>query len=145
MLELVETAMLQGIESPSAIARVVPGITRTTAAKYTKIIEERWATRMGQLARDALRGKLVAQAKHAVRRAYEAHAQAINMSNINGAVAALKQAIAAQERIAKLCGLDTERIEHAFDEATLERMRADAIADAERELQGESALSILRN
>ncbi len=141
-LELVETAILQGIERPTAIARVVPGITRTTAAKYVKIIEKRWATRDGIDARENLRRRLIEQAKHAVRRAYEAHAIAINKDNINGAVAALKQALTAQERIAKLTGLDTERIEHSVDEATLERLRGDAIAEAERELN-ENPLHIL--
>jgi hypothetical protein len=63
-----------------------------------------------------LRGKLIEQARHAVRRAYEAHALAINQNNIKGAVAALKQALTAQTRIAKLTGFDTERIEHAIDE-----------------------------
>ena len=47
--------------------------------------------------------------------------------------------------IAKLCGLDTEGIEHSVDEATLERMRADAIAATERIVRLRDGFITLRN
>lgn len=138
LLERVETALLQGIERPTALAKVVPGLTRQTAAQYAKIIEKRWATREGVDDREKLRRRLIKQAQHVMRRAWESYVIAFNSNSHNGASSALRRVLDAQERIAKLSGLDTEHVEHSVDEATLERWRAAAITASEAEIANDA-------
>jgi hypothetical protein len=133
LLDMVERAMLTGLNQASAIGRAC-SISRQAATRYKAAVEDRWSKRDDLADRDRQRRRLIQQADYIHRRAHEAYAVAINAGKLSAACSALGRAIAAQERVAKLLGLDSESLNHSFDEATLEQLRSNAIARAEAEV-----------
>jgi hypothetical protein len=156
LLDLVEGLVVRGYNRPGEIAKNV-GIGRNTAARYLRIVLRRITNRTTTEDRNQKRAVAVEAARETLRRAWAANATAMNSNDFSAAVGALRAALQAQERIAKLYGLDVERYEIGFNQQEMDeaseailastpiRNGASAVIAARRALEGESGQTETRS
>lgn len=155
MLARTEDFMLRGFDRAATIARNLSTSERQidprTAQKWIDVVRKRWQNRASQSQRDSLRFELIEAAREVVRRSWMMYSAAVNAADakgrpantFNAQAAALRNVLTAQERMAKLQGLDLDKVEHSISEATLEALRKNAIEESLGEL-GEDPLRTLR-
>jgi hypothetical protein len=120
----VEDLMLRGIERPGSLVRLVEDLgDPRTAKRYIASVHDRWRKSVADT--ELARRSLIQRAMEIERRGYQLVAQAANAEppKLGVQAQALRVALLAQERQAKLLGLDTLRIDGAigYDAEELQR------------------------
>jgi hypothetical protein len=128
VLQEVEKLMRRGIDRPHSIARMADGVGDwRTAEKYMEIVREQWRSQNENTEDE--RKRLINEAREVAERAY------VIVASAKGDVArcdALKVVLKAQERQAKLLGVDITRtdITHHIDVAELDALRERRVAES---------------
>ncbi len=137
-LDLVEDMMLRGHDRPNPIKKRVneqlavlkiPRIgDKRTLQHMMDQVRARWQRRTGKP--EETRQQLLAEAEVAMQEAYTLLDGAKAQNNQNAQVGALRTVIAAQQRRARLLGLDKVNVNIGVDEAQLEEIRKKRLEEA---------------